>query len=79
MKNMNDLVLKTNEGWAIDRKGRTKPVDKIEITFPVDEKGILIQALSIDVPLASVVMSSAEMDELAARWCRQRGVNPNSY
>jgi hypothetical protein len=71
MKNMNDLVLKTNEGWAIDRKGRTKPVDKIEITFPVDEKGILIQALSIDVPLAS--------DELAARWCRQRGVNPNSY
>jgi hypothetical protein len=75
---MHDLVLKTNEGWMVDRKGRSKPIDTVNVTFPVNQEEVVIQVCSIDVPLGSLGLSVAEMDELAVRWCRMRDIDTGS-
>jgi hypothetical protein len=75
---MHDLTLKTKQGWMVDRKGRSKPVDTVSVTFPVNQEEVVIQTCSIDVPLGSLGLSVAEMDELAVRWCRMRDIDTGS-
>ena len=74
---MNGLALKTNEGWRVDRKGREKAIDTVNLTFPVDETEVVLQATSIDVPLVHLGLSVEEMDELALRWCKMRRIDTN--